>query len=110
MPHCIVEHSDAITPHIERLLDIVQHTVVNSPLFSANDVRTRAQVFDHYQLGATQQHFVHVTVRLLQGRSDREKAQLTRQVGEAIEQLSLNNVQISCECVEIHTPSYYRNS
>lgn len=107
MPHCIIEYAQGLAPHADRLLDTIQQTVIDSPLFSAVDVRSRRQAFDGYRLGADNQYFIHVTIKLLRGRSDREKAQLTQQVVDAITNLALGDVLVSCECVDIHTASYH---
>ncbi|PIE42155.1 MAG: 5-carboxymethyl-2-hydroxymuconate isomerase [Gammaproteobacteria bacterium] len=111
MPHSIVEYSHSVEKQIdpEILLATVHQTISKSPLFGVNDVSTRSMRYTHYRLGSKKAGFIHVTVRLFQGRSDRDKAELTRQIGEAVEAMGLIDTQISCECVDIHLPSIYRS-
>lgn len=109
MPHCIIEYAadiPAISP--KELLTTVQQTVEESPLFNANDVRSRLQPIEHYRLGADKSYFLHVTVKLLAGRSDAEKSTLAQQITEAIQSLGVSDILVSCECVDIQTPSYQR--
>lgn len=110
MPHCIIEYAkpleQSISPQV--LVETVQQVVAGSALFNAADVRSRAMAYDYYQVGASQQYFLHVIVKLLSGRSDTDKAQLTQSVITALQTLSLSDVIISCECVEIHRESYQR--
>lgn len=109
MPHCIVEYSKNLEPSsVTQLIDAVQHVIESSDLFQAVDVRSRGQSFEHYRLGADKESFIHITIKLLSGRSDEQKAKLTQQVIQALQLLPLSNVLISCECVEIHNTSYQR--
>lgn len=110
MPHCIVEYSESIHTQIapETILETAFNTVQASSLFDPSNVRARSQSYANVHLGATQSDFIHITIRLLAGRSNAEKTELNQQVGEAIVQLGIKNVVLSCECVDIHTPSYYR--
>lgn len=108
MPHCLIEYSTPLTNRISRqqLLETVHHTVTQSDLFDTSNVRSRLIAFDDFILGATQSTFIHVTIRLFQGRGDAQKAELNQQVAEAIQAIVGGDVLISCECVDIHTPSY----
>lgn len=112
MPHCLIEYADTLEQHIDpqQLLDAVFQTVTASPLFDRKNVRARLQRFSAFRLGAEQQHFVHVTVRLLQGRSDKEKTALNQHIGDAIKKLGITDTSISCECVDVHTPSLHRST
>lgn len=112
MPHCIIEYASPLKAQVspQHLLTAVHETVCQSSLFDAVNVRSRIQSFDDFILGAEKNHFIHVRVKLLQGRSDAEKSQLNQQITDAIAALSLTDVSVSCECLDIHTPSYQRLS
>ncbi len=108
MPHVIIEYAEALESQVSRedLLNTVHQTVEQSGLFNATDIRTRTQSFDTFRLGVTQRNFLHITIKLLAGRTDEQKLMLTQSVIQAVQTLSLTDVLISCECLDIHKASY----
>ncbi|MBS9778200.1 MAG: 5-carboxymethyl-2-hydroxymuconate Delta-isomerase [Gammaproteobacteria bacterium] len=112
MPHCIIEYAKPLESHIESktILQTVHQTVSQSSLFEPQNVRSRISAYEAFVLGAEQDNFIHITIKILQGRSDEQKAKLTKQVIDAMSTLTLSNVAISCECVDIHNASYQRLS
>lgn len=112
MPHVIIEYSDTLESQVSRkeLLNTAHQAVEASGLFNAHDIRSRTQSFDHFRLGANKHHFLHVTVKLMRGRTDEQKNQLTTGVATALQGLAMNDVLISCECVDVHNESYQRIS
>lgn len=110
MPHIIIDYSASLEGQVNRqtLLKTAHQAAESSGLFNAVDIRSRSQSFDNFHLGAEQNHFLHVTVKLLRGRTDEQKTQLTTGVISALQELSLTDVLISCECVDIHNESYQR--
>lgn len=110
MPHCVIEYASELadTVSAKAMVEVVQKTVEASDLFNAADVRSRAIAYDAYQLGAEQSKFLHVTVKLLAGRTDEQKAQLNEEVLQQLSQLAISDALLSCECVDIHTESYQK--
>lgn len=108
MPHCVIEYSTSLETRADELVATVFQAVSTSPLFDAKTVRVRASAYEHYQLGEASAHFLHITIRLLQGRNDEQKTRLTQRVTEAVQALHLSDAMLSCECVEIHTASVQR--
>ncbi|MBS9781821.1 MAG: 5-carboxymethyl-2-hydroxymuconate Delta-isomerase [Gammaproteobacteria bacterium] len=107
MPHVIIEYADALESQVSRenLLNTVHQTVEQSGLFNAIDIRTRTQSFDTFRLGVAQRNFLHITIKLLAGRTDEQKLMLTQSVLQAVQSLSLTDVLVSCECLDIHKAS-----
>lgn len=112
MPHVIIEYSDVLEAQITRkdLLNAAHQAVEDSGLFNAVDIRSRTQSFDNFRLGAEKNSFLHITIKLLTGRSDEQKAALTTGVVTALRKFSLSDVLISCECIDVHNESYQRVS
>ncbi len=108
MPHVIIEYADVLEAQIPReiLLDTIHQSVENSGLFNASDIRSRTQSFDKFRLGVKQHSFLHITIKLLSGRTDEQKLALTQLVMQTMQSLSLTDVLISCECIEIDKASY----
>lgn len=112
MPHVIIEYSDVLEAQVSRkdLLSTAHQAVEDSGLFNAVDIRSRTQSFDNFRLRADKHCFLHITVKLLSGRTDEQKTHLTTGIVTALQQLSLTDVLISCECIDIHNVSYQRIS
>lgn len=109
MPHCIIEHSSSLKG--EELLSPVFQGVLGSALFTADgsDIKVRALPYSVYQTGNTGADFVHVTVRILAGRTEVEKQKLSAGVLAAIDSLKLANCSVTIEIVDIDRQSYSKS-
>lgn len=108
MPHCIIEYSSGVADQIEidDLVEAVHLGVFSSGLFDEYDIKTRAVGYAHHRTGATQDSFVHVTVRLLSGRDDAQKADLSEKLLARIEPLLPAVVSVGVEICDMHKGSY----
>jgi len=79
---------------------------LSSGLFVEYDIKTRAVGYAHHRTGATRDSFVHVTVRLLSGRDDAQKADLSDKLMKQIEPLLPGVVSVGVEICDIHSSSY----
>lgn len=80
MPHCIIEHSPEFSSDI--IMSNVLRGALASDLFDASgkDIKLRAIPFHHYQTGSNKKPFIHVTLRILSGRSKQQKMRLSESV------------------------------
>ena len=62
--------------------------------------------YQNYQTGTTKEDFIHVTLRILSGRSDDNKATLSNTVMTQLESLSLVDASITIEVVDMDRNSY----
>ena len=108
MPHCIIEYSAEIADavDIEGLIDAVHDGALASGLFPEYDIKTRAMAFRHHRTGQTRDSFVHVSVHLLDGRDDAQKAALSDEILQRIEPLSPQVASVGVEICDIHRASY----
>ncbi|TKE88134.1 5-carboxymethyl-2-hydroxymuconate isomerase [Vibrio sp. F12] len=106
MPHCIIEHSSTI--NAEQLNNKVFLGALNSELFEAygRDIKVRSIAYESYQTGTEKEDFIHVTVRILSGRSDTDKAMLSETVMTQLLSLSLSRSSITVEVVDMDRNSY----
>lgn len=106
MPHCIIEHSSTIDA--EQLNNKVFLGALNSELFEADgrDIKVRSIAYENYQTGTEKEDFIHVTVRILSGRSDTDKAMLSETVMTQLLSLSLSSASITVEVVDMDRNSY----
>ena len=108
MPHLIIEYSDEIAGEVDfdALLAAAHEGALASGLFPEYDIKTRAIGYTRHRTGQTRDSFVHVTLRLLSGRSDAQKAALSETVLGAIEPLLPKVVSVGVEIVDMHRASY----
>lgn len=108
MPHCIIEYSSGVADcvEIDDLVGAVHQGVLSSGLFDEYDIKSRAVGYAHHRTGATRDSFVHVTVRLLSGRDDAQKADLSEKVLAQIEPLLPAVVSVGVEICDMHRDSY----
>ncbi|WNC68794.1 5-carboxymethyl-2-hydroxymuconate Delta-isomerase [Thalassotalea nanhaiensis] len=106
MPHCVVEHSSAIDGNT--LIPLVFAGALESKLFEidGSDIKVRAMPYSNYQTGNVDVDFVHVTLKILSGRTIDQKSMLSKLVLEKLKTQNLVNCSISVEVVDIDRVSY----
>ena len=108
MPHCIIEYSQDVAAQvdIDALIEAVHLGAMDSGLFPEYDIKTRAIAYAHHRTGQTRDSFVHVTVHLLDGRDDAQKAGLSEAVLARIEPMLPGVVSVGVEICDMHRASY----
>lgn len=108
MPHCIIEYSSEVADQItiDDLMAAVHDGAFSSGLFPEYDIKTRALAYEHHRTGQTNDSFVHVSLRLLSGRDDSQKADLSEKVLARVEPLLPNVVSVGVEIIDMHRDSY----
>lgn len=106
MPHCIIEHS--ISLNGADLVPIVFDAALASGLFAENgqDIKVRALAYQHYLTGKEKSDFVHITLRILSGRTDEQKQSLSQVVLQRLSGVSLEKCSVTVEIVEMDRNSY----
>lgn len=106
MPHCIIEHSTSLDAKL--LLPLVFSSVKSSQLFAqdGSDIKVRALAYQHYLVGQSQSDFVHVVLKILSGRTTKQKQQLTQLVLTALQQLPYQGCSYTVEVVDMDRDSY----
>lgn len=114
MPHIIVEYSENLAPKLD-IAPLLQdlHTSISGMHNVALDrIKTRAYAAPHFIVGdqGTNAGFVHVQLRLMPGRSDDQKTDLSGRLLAAtkkyIDQIQHLKTSITIEVAELHGPSY----
>lgn len=112
MPHCIIEHSEDIISSVksQQLIDSVLMGTKKSTLFQLDHIKLRTQSYEYYQKGDVQQAgFIHVTVRILQGRTVEQRQDLSEKVLFELDSLALKDVTMTVEIIEMETASYTKS-
>lgn len=89
MPHCCMEYTLGVLEDISKteLLSTAHQVMLNSGLFGAADVKTRAYVTEDYILGEhpiSHSNFIHIIIYLLSGRTTEQKYALTHSMAETL--------------------------
>ncbi|WP_108649069.1 5-carboxymethyl-2-hydroxymuconate Delta-isomerase [Dongshaea marina] len=110
MPHCIIEYSKPIEEHvaIEQLVERVHSSAFDSGLFRESDIKTRAIGYEHFKLGEEHNNFIHLSVKILPGRTDEQKAMLADGVLNALGSLAMTDLALSVEVVDLPGDSYIK--
>lgn len=106
MPHCIIEHSAEISG--ANLVPAVYKGALDSQLFSpeGSDIKVRALPYSEYKTGCVDILFIHVTLKILSGRSLRQKSTLSHLILENLKSITHIDCSISVEVVDIDRESY----
>lgn len=110
MPHCVIEYSKNLQKIVESsdLIAAVHQAAIGSDLFDTDDIRTRAAAFEDFQIRADKHGFIHVTLRILAGRTNAQKSQLSQKVLAALEAFNFNSIILSVEIRDIDTSTYVK--
>lgn len=102
----MIEHSTRIDG--EALVFLVYKGALESNLFEAegSDIKVRAVPYSNFKTGNVDIDFVHVTLKILSGRSATQKAKLTHLVLAQLNTLQITDCSISVEVADIDRESY----
>jgi 5-carboxymethyl-2-hydroxymuconate isomerase len=80
MPHFILDCSEEIlvSHSVETILKYLHQVANHTELFDENDIKVRINPFKTYLVGAKKQAFIHVFAHIMEGRTDEEKANLSK--------------------------------
>ena len=108
MPHLVIEYSEDVAEQadIDAIVDAAHDGAMDSGLFPEYDIKTRAIGYRHHRTGQTRDSFVHVTVHLLDGRSDAQKSELGEAVLARLLPLLPRVASVGVEIVDMHRASY----
>ena len=108
MPHFVVEYSRGIADDagLGQVMDQLVAAGVESGCMQLADIKVRATPYDHYRLAQPGQTFIHVTVSLLEGRSDAVKAGLAVIVRDKLDALLPEVTSISIDIRDMNPVAY----
>ncbi|PHS78880.1 MAG: 5-carboxymethyl-2-hydroxymuconate isomerase [Rhodospirillaceae bacterium] len=112
MPHLIIEYAAPLAEdiNIQDLVEAVFTGAVQSGLFNTKAIKARAHACDNYWVGGTKQAFVHVEIKLLPGRNNDQKKDLTQRVFDQVSAHVKDDVAISVELNDLDANCYTKHS
>jgi 5-carboxymethyl-2-hydroxymuconate isomerase len=108
VPHCIIEYSKNLKKviSIDKLIDCAFESIVQADLFDPKAIKVRAKAYKYYKSGLERNEFIHISIRILQGRTSEQKAALSALVQSTIVPLVGNTKSVSVEIIDMNTASY----
>lgn len=108
MPHCYIEYSQGV----EKISDIdaLQLTVFEvaeaSNLFRSELIKVRSEMFANYKIDQSFTGFVHVCVKLLEGRTIEGKTHFSNEIFNALQAILPESISLTVELQEIERATY----
>lgn len=111
MPHCIIEYSKDLRgkSSIQELVDEVFEATKSSELFNPEDIKVRAKAYKYYKITDTASSFIHIEIKLIEGRSVEQKQALVERVQKAVAALNIKSVVLSIEINDLEKATYYKD-
>jgi len=112
MPHCIIEHSKELDNEIESrlMINAVHQGALDSGLFEESHIKSRTLAYQHYKTGASDLRFIHITAKILSGRTIEQKADLSQKILAQFEAFVINKglskISITVEVKDLERESY----
>ncbi|WP_445400135.1 5-carboxymethyl-2-hydroxymuconate Delta-isomerase [Zobellella sp. An-6] len=108
MPHCVIEYSTTLGRQLSpsALVTAVHQGAFDSGLFEEADIKSRAVGYDYHHHGGARRDFIHVTLKILSGRTPEQRKALAALVLEALAGLGLEDISLTVEVVEMERESY----
>jgi len=108
VPHCIIEYSKDLENSVKplALINAVHQGAVASKLFDESHIKTRTRSYEVYKTGISDNAFIHVTARILSGRTVAQKAGLSTEILAELKMLGLSGVTMTVQICDIESESY----
>jgi 5-carboxymethyl-2-hydroxymuconate isomerase len=112
MPHFIIECSEDVlslkTP--EEIMQAVYEVAEATGLFAKNDIKVRLMPYKYYKLGETKKDFIHIFGNIMEGRSNTQKADLSRRVIERLNEIFPSISILSMNIIDFDLSTYCNKS
>lgn len=110
MPHLTVEYTNSLDIDRQHLLVVLNTMLDNTGLFQTIDIKSRCIALEQWQVGVTSSDaaFVHLTLKLLSGRDNETKQQLSRLLLDGVmgNFSLLHGTQVSVDIVDLDRSCY----
>lgn len=111
MPHCVIEYSNDLDKKKEiiQTVEMINQNLVDSKLFDKKTIKIRAIPISTYLIGGEKISFIHTTIRLLKGRTDKQKEVLSKKILNTLSNKYHLVENISVEIIDINPNCYAKN-
>ncbi|UTW64812.1 5-carboxymethyl-2-hydroxymuconate Delta-isomerase [bacterium SCSIO 12643] len=112
MPHFVLDCSENII-HIkspEEIIQKVYDTAESTGLFSPEDIKVRINPFKYYNIGNSQDDFIHVFANIMEGRTTAQKKNLSERIVTELKQMFPDVPIISINIRDFEKATYCNKS
>jgi 5-carboxymethyl-2-hydroxymuconate isomerase len=108
VPHIIVEYAAQLADDVEvdAILQAVHHSIADSGLFKANQVKTRAYPFREFTNAGGSSPYIHIQARIKSGRDADNKKRLGEEILAGLSTFNIPASVITVEIIDMDRDSY----
>ena len=112
MPHLIIEFSEQVESMVspQLMVEQIRTAAMASGLFNEQAIKVRAMGYQHFRNGVDDNDFIHVTARILSGRTLEQRQSLSEILLKTLQNMSLPELSLSVEVVEMERESYLKST
>ena len=112
MPHFILDCSESILKlqDPKKVIEVVFETAFSTGLFDRNDIKVRLNPFKYSLVQSGEADFIHVFGNIMQGRTDSQKAMLSKKIVTKLDELFSEVPIISINIRDFEKASYCNKS
>ena len=112
MPHFVIDCSENIikkqSPEI--IMQSVYDTAESTGLFAPGDIKVRINPFKYYNIGNSQDDFIHIFGNIMEGRTDAQKKNLSEKLVGQLKSMFPDTPIISMNIRDFEKASYCNKS
>ncbi len=112
MPHFILDCSENIIQlkSPEEIIERVYNAAESTELFDKGDIKVRINPFKYYTIGNTKDDFIHVFGNIMEGRTDAQKANLSKKIVSTLKSMFPDVPILSINIRDFEKSSYCNKS
>ncbi len=112
MPHFIIDCSqDILKLHSQdEIIKQVNLSAISTKLFYKNDIKVRINIFNKYSTGEKKEDFIHVFANIMEGRTMKQKADLSKTIVKDLAFLFPLVPHIGTNVIEFEKASYFNKN
>ena len=112
MPHFIIDCSESIlkSHSEEEIIEQVHISAVSTKLFNKNDVKVRVNFFKKYSTGDKKEDFIHVFANIMEGRTIKQKANLSKTIVKDLAFMFPTVPNIGTNVIEFEKTTYFNKN
>ena len=112
MPHLIIDCSENILKahSKDEIIRQVYLSAISTKLFHKNDVKVRINTFKEYITGDKKEDFIHVFANIMEGRTIKQKADLSKTIVKDLSLMLPSVPNIGTNVVEFERASYFNKN
>ena len=108
MPSCIIEYTRDVETRVDikALVDIAFNAIEDIGLFDRATIKARAIGYDHYKSGQDRDDYIHVSIKILSGRTAAQKKHLSDHMIEKLTPHVANTKSLTVDIIDMDIDSY----